>query len=89
MSKELKTEKYNGVSYLCDGKDEAPLKIGSRIIKINSEKGDGHKDGSKGIILGSISTAIEVEGIEEYGYAVVWEGENFPVMVVGSKLRLD
>ena len=43
-------KEHNGMTYLCDSRDEAPLKIGAKIQKINSEKGDSTKNGTHGKI---------------------------------------
>lgn len=44
-------------------RDEASgaLANGTRIEKINSEKGDGHQDGDTGTILGSVSAEVTEE----------------------------
>jgi hypothetical protein len=52
------------------------LDIGTRIVKVNSEPGDGHKDGSKGKILTVIPIPItKAIGISE---AVRTAGGCFP-----------
>lgn len=79
-------KKYKGIAYFCDGKDVAPLKLGDRIRKINTQKGDNHLDGATGMILGSISQFIN----NEYGYAVIWDDNvNIVVCTVGSKLEKE
>lgn len=82
---------YKGVAYLCDGLDNAPLKLGDSIRKINSEEGDGHVDGSTGMILGSMSEPIEVKesGLPpQYMYAVIWDDTlNVVISTISNKLE--
>lgn len=33
---------------------EGALPNGTRVVKVNSEEGDGHPDGTPGVILGSV-----------------------------------
>lgn len=84
---------YKGFDYLSDDLDGAPLKIGASVIKINSQPNDNVRDGTKGKIIGSISTLIKPEGeppIEQtYFYTVIWEYQGLPVQVIGNKLKLD
>ncbi len=45
---------YNGRPYFSDGLDGAPIKIGSRVSKRNSQEDDITPDGTEGIVIGSI-----------------------------------
>lgn len=54
-------------------------KNGTRIVKTNSEPGDGHPDGTPGTILGSIASAAVQDGA--ICYFVEWD--SAPQVAVG------
>lgn len=82
-------KRYKGTGYLCDGKDKAPLKLGDKVKKVNSEEGDCHIDGSIGIILGSISEPIKIDDLPpQYCYAVIWEDKpDIVISTISNKLK--
>lgn len=56
---------------------------GARVEKANSEPGDGHQNGTRGTILGSVSTP-------ETGpcYFIEWDpSPRTPVFVAGKKVK--
>lgn len=76
---------YKSHPYVSDDEDGAPIKIGSKVRKTNSELGDLTANGALGTVIGSVS--IPIKG--EWAYAVVWDGmPNVPVGVIGKKLEL-
>lgn len=87
-----KYQKTFGVStYLSDDLDGAPLKIGTRVRKTNSQEGDIVKNGSQGKIIGSISEEIKIadDMRGQYLYSVVWDVmKNIAVNVIGEKLEI-
>lgn len=86
----INLKKYNNHHYLSDDLDGAPIKIGSRIIKRNSEEDDNMPNGAKGKVIGSISQLIKPnEGEADYCYAVVWDGQNLPIGTIGRKIEID
>lgn len=57
---------------------------GTSVEKTNSEPGDGHPNGTRGIVLGSIGHP----DLGEIGYFVEWEpSSNKAVMAIGKKLN--
>jgi hypothetical protein len=62
------------------------LANGTRIVKVNSEPGDAHPDGTPGVILGSISHPAIWDGA--VCYFVEWApARRKAVAVMGFKLR--
>jgi hypothetical protein len=60
---------------------------GARVRKVNSEPGDGHKDGSVGTVLGSMSHP-EVHGGAVF-YFVEWDTRpRMAVSVMGFKVEV-
>jgi hypothetical protein len=49
---------------------EGALRNGTTVVKVNSEPGDTHPDGTPGVILGSISHPDAFNGM--IGYFVEW-----------------
>ncbi len=85
----LKT--YNGFNYLSDDLDGAPIKIGTSVLKVNSEDGDITLNGTRGKVIGSISKMVEPEDAEsEYCYTVVWDNKpSLPISTIGRKLQIN
>lgn len=82
---------YNGIAFLSDNLDKAPIKIGSKVSKINSEKGDTNANGALGTVIGSIATNVFMVkwGMVKYGYTVVWDGnKTLPISIIDQKLKL-
>lgn len=76
--------------YFSDNLDGAPIKMGSKVKKVNSEKGDGTPDGTEGRVIGSLSDPV-TDGIMEpqYLYAVVWDDKkDFIIGTIGKKLEV-
>lgn len=89
MKKEY-LKKYNNTFYLSDDLDGAPIKIGTRVIKINSEAGDNVPNGMGGKVIGSLSQPVRPPKQESnYLYAVIWDDKDVVVGVVGKKLKID
>lgn len=63
---------------------------GCNVIKQNSEEGDAHPDGSRGVVVSSLGapTKMVEEGFHPFFYFVDW-GEGVPVGVMGNKVRED
>lgn len=73
-----------GIAYIDEDADGA-LPRGVRVIKIGSEDGDGHPDGSRGKILGSVSDPEQ--GI---AYFVEWDDSpRVPVLVIAHKIAAE
>lgn len=79
---------HNEFPFFSDNLDQAPIKIGTRVRKTNSGKGDTVEDGTLGRVIGSISTPVPFGGRLEYGYTVVWDDTNgtIPIFIAGFKL---
>lgn len=61
---------------------------GTRIIKTNSEPGDGHPDGTPGVIVGSMGPAfVEKVGREAYLYFIKWRDFPVPVGTADYKIK--
>mgnify|MGYP001587217529 FL=1 len=68
------------------------LAIGTKIVKCNSEEGDGHVDGAIGVVVGCLELP---EGLivgnevtkDEFMYTVEWvDYPGLPVWIVGSRI---
>lgn len=59
--------------------DTAPLKLGQRVVKVNSEPGDNKKNGAIGTIIDNFFQLGEA-------YLVIWDGQDLPILVVADKL---
>lgn len=69
---------------------EAPgaLPNGTEVVKVNSEPGDGHPDGTEGIVVGSIGPAyMEKFGRDMLAYFVEWHGTSMPIGTVDIKVK--
>lgn len=56
---------------------------GSRIAKIDSEKGDRHRDGAAGMVLSSL--VLDSATV----YFVLWDDcPHMPIAIMGHRLRL-
>lgn len=81
---------------LLSGEAPGAIKNGSRVMKRNSEPGDGHMDGTQGRVLSSTAVPIEIraeaisEGFPdcEYFYFIDW-GDGLPVGTIDSKVKED
>jgi hypothetical protein len=61
-----------------------PLDRGTRIEKINSEPGDGHRDGSQGSIASALGPAAD----GTWGYFVRWDDmPEVLVFIAGRRVR--
>lgn len=64
---------------------EGAWENGLRVVKANSEEGDGHEDGALATILGSIGPAPHPKtGEMLFGYFVKWDDFPFPVFIAGD-----
>lgn len=60
---------------------------GTRVRKVQSEANDGHSDGAKGIVVGSMPSA-GIEGMRGLPfYFVMWDDFAIPVGTAGWKLE--
>ena len=70
--------------------DEAKgaLRNGTRVEKQNSEPKDGHPNGERGEIMGSMGPLdVPILGCR-YGYFVMWDGTpGIPVFTMESKVK--
>lgn len=71
-------------------RDQAPGAIpnGQRIVKINTEPGDIHKDGDTGVVIGSIDVvkaapSLANEHRTRFFYFIEWDA--MPKVVVGVR----
>lgn len=58
-----------------------PLKVGTRIEKINSEPGDLHQDGAQGELL---EVLPHQDGEGSWGYVVSWDDKPGALGLVAS-----
>lgn len=59
------------------------------VMKINSEPNDTTENGTLGKVIGSVSIPVVLNGIEHYGYTVIWDDKNdVPIAVAGYKLEV-
>lgn len=64
------------------------LPNGTEVVKVNSEPGDGHPDGTEGIVVGSIGPAyMEKFGRDMLAYFVEWHGTPMPIGTVDIKVK--
>lgn len=90
MNEDKYLKKHNNSYYFSDDLNEAPIKIGTRIMKRNSEEGDNVSDGMKGKVIGSISQLLKADGREaDYCYAVIWDDEDVAIGIMGKKIEID
>lgn len=89
---------YNRVG--CAPGVENGFEVGTRVVKQNSQPGDGHPDGSTGTILGDFgiigiegARSLQSKGVsdatpDEHFYFVEWDDfVGIPVGTRGKKLR--
>lgn len=84
----FKTKYINGdqVGFVFTDAINVPIKRGTRIKKINSESGDAHKNGSFGVVVGSVGP-IPFQGKDVYAYFVEWDdSRGLPVGTIESKI---
>lgn len=61
---------------------------GTEVIKVNSEPGDGHPDGTEGVVIGSIGPQyMEKFGRDMLAYFVEWNGTPMPIGTVDIKVK--
>lgn len=61
---------------------------GTRVVKVNSEPGDGNPDGETGIVLGSFRTRVVPGYEEDVCYFVEWRlYPNTATATLGRRLR--
>lgn len=85
----IEWEVCGGFIYTLD-QAEGALVNGTRIEKVKSERGDGHRDGALGTIVGSVGD-VEVPGYpDHYVYFVKWDedpGAGLPVGIREGRLK--
>jgi hypothetical protein len=64
----------------------AALRSGTRVEKINSNRGDSHTNGAHGTINTSLGPKMW-HGQMTHGYLVVWDDCKAPAFVVGNRIR--
>ena len=64
----------------------AALRTGTRIEKINSNRGDSQANGAHGTINTSLGAKMWL-GQMTQGYLVVWDDCKSPAFVVGDRIR--
>jgi hypothetical protein len=64
----------------------AALRTGTRVEKINSERGDSHVNGAHGTVNTSLGAKMW-HGQVTHGYLVVWDDCKTPAFVVGDRIR--
>jgi hypothetical protein len=64
----------------------ASLRTGTRVEKINSERGDSHVNGAHGTINTSLGAKM-LHGQMTHGYLVVWDDCKAPAFVLGSRIQ--
>lgn len=55
----------------------------TRVRKVHSEKGDGHKNGALGTVVGYLGHPE----VEEYGYWIRWDDFPLPVFTLSYKVE--
>jgi hypothetical protein len=64
---------------------EGALLNGSFVRKIKGEEGDDHVEGTRGVVIGSITTG---DSEVPYGYFIRFDGVNdFPRFIAGSRVE--
>lgn len=70
---------------------EGAIKNGAEIIKCNSEPGDAHKDGSIGIVMGSVpnppQNQMEGKPFVQFLYFIKWSDFVVPVGTMDFKIK--
>jgi len=72
-----------------NGQQEGALPNGARVSKTNSEPGDGHQDGARGTILGSVADPdnADPEIAKQIGYFVEWDDRpGLPVAIASHRI---
>lgn len=65
--------------------ESGALANGTRVVKANTEPGDGTREGTPGVVLGSIR---EPDGQRRYIYFIEWAGDpRVAVACMGFKLK--
>lgn len=64
----------------------AALRTGTRVEKINSQRGDSHANGAHGIVTTSLGAEMW-HGQMTDGYLVAWDDCKTPAFVVGNRIR--
>jgi hypothetical protein len=71
------------IGFYVEGEADGAIRNGSRVVKCDSEPGDGHPDGTVGSVISSLAVPNHMR--HEYGadyfYWVEWESD--PGMAVG------
>jgi len=74
-----------------------PIPDGTRVIKVNSEEGDNHPDGSKGTVLWASPPLPREETASDgrvfpagaRAYYVEWDGSRERVLTLDYKLKAE
>lgn len=65
---------------------EGAILNGEAVQKINSKADDGHRDGARAVVIGSLGPIYQA-GLPLYGYWVRWDDLQVPVFIQGNRIR--
>ncbi len=60
---------------------------GAVVLKTNSGPGDGHSDGARAVVIGSLGPIYQA-GRPLYGYWVRWDDLDLPVFIQGDRIKV-
>ncbi len=66
---------------------EGAILNGRLVSKINSTADDGHRDGARAVVIGSIGPIYQA-GLPLYGYWVRWADLEVPVFIQGNRIKV-
>lgn len=74
---------------MLSGQAAGAIPNGCKVVKQNSEEGDAHPDGTRGVVLSSIGAPPEMlaEGFDPFFYFVDWGDSGIPIGTMGRKVR--
>ncbi len=66
---------------------EGAILNGTIVVKTNSVADDGHRDGARAVVVGSLGPIYQV-GLPLYGYWVLWDDLEPPVFIQGNRIEV-
>jgi len=91
----FRRETIGGVNVLI-GLAEGNIPNGARVVKVNSEPGDAHQDGTLGTVVGALEANVEVraelrrQGVKqiEWMYWVKWDDvPEIPAAIADYRIK--
>jgi len=75
------------VAELRKGDKRCPIPVGAKVTKIKASKEDRHKNGTKGIVNGSL--LMNINGHDTECYIVLFKGDELDSLMIGKNLKLE